>query len=163
MVTCTYQRLKLILKVGDSMSPSPLTALDNLPPCLRVVNSEQVPSHSYITSNTREKTRPVDTQSPSPLRRMYHSYVTLPLLNSSGLLFLSSDNHMCGVHFTDQQYEYDSTTGDVIVKWQGTGPSASVQVSQFTCKVDDKSLISCEFFFHGVDSSFTKICFEMSK
>ena len=55
---------------------------------------------------------------------------------------------MCGVHFTDQQYEYDSSTGDVTVEWEGTGPSASVQVSQFTCKVDLGTEYSCECGCH---------------
>ena len=51
---------------------------------------------------------------------------------------------MCGVHFTDQQYEYDTSTGEVTVEWEGTGPSASVQVSQFECKVDQGAESSCE-------------------
>ena len=39
------------------------------------------------------------------------------------------------------------------MEWEGTGPSASVQVSQFECKVDDKSLTLCEFLSHRLDSS----------
>ncbi len=55
-----------------------------------------------------------------------------------------ADNIMCGVHFTDKQYEYDPVSGDVTVEWEGTGPSKSNTVSEFLCKTDDEALQSCE-------------------
>ena len=60
----------------------------------------------------------------------------------------STDNVQCSLHFTDQQYEIDSSTGDVTVEWEGTGPSASVQVSQFDCRLNGGPMEACEFLYH---------------
>ncbi len=47
--------------------------------------------------------------------------------------------------FTDQQYEVDPVSGDVTVEWAGTGPTAEVNVSEFTCRLPDGTSIDCEF------------------
>ena len=60
----------------------------------------------------------------------------------------STDNVQCSVHFTDQQYEINTSTGEVTVEWEGTGPSASVQVSQFECKLNNNAAVACKFLCH---------------
>ncbi len=58
--------------------------------------------------------------------------------------FLLTDNNQCSHHFTDQQYEVDPVSGDVTVEWEGTGPSETVQVSQFNCRVDNGGSFPCK-------------------
>ena len=58
--------------------------------------------------------------------------------------FLHSDNIQCSLHFTDQQYEVDPISGNVTVEWEGTGPNALEQVSEFNCAVNNEALFACE-------------------
>ncbi len=51
----------------------------------------------------------------------------------------------CGVVFTDQQYEVDPESGDVTVEWAGTGPTAEVNVSEFTCRLSNGTPTDCGF------------------
>ncbi len=46
--------------------------------------------------------------------------------------------------FTDQQYEVDPISGDVTVEWAGTGPTAEVNVSEFTCRLPNGTSTDCE-------------------
>ncbi len=55
-----------------------------------------------------------------------------------------ADNTQCSVVFTDQQYEVDPVSGDVTVEWAGTGPTAEVNVSEFTCRLPNGTSTDCE-------------------
>ncbi len=46
--------------------------------------------------------------------------------------------------FTDQQYEVDPVSGDVTVEWAGTGPTADINVNEFTCNLPDGMSTDCE-------------------
>ncbi|XP_064391467.1 uncharacterized protein LOC135339314 isoform X2 [Halichondria panicea] len=56
---------------------------------------------------------------------------------------IRGDNTQCSQHFTDQQYEFDPVSGNVTVEWEGTGPDATVQVSQFMCRLPNTDTFSC--------------------
>ncbi|XP_064392451.1 uncharacterized protein LOC135340081 [Halichondria panicea] len=56
---------------------------------------------------------------------------------------IRNDNTQCSQHFTNQQYEFDPASGNVTVEWEGTGPDATVQVSQFMCILPNTGIFSC--------------------
>ncbi len=68
-----------------------------------------------------------------------------------------TDHIMCGVHFTDQQYEYDPVSGDVTVEWEGTGPDETNAVSEFKCKIDNEALQNCEYM-HEINGDIVSVC-----
>ncbi len=54
------------------------------------------------------------------------------------------DDTQCSVVFTDQEYEVDPNSGDVTVEWDGTGPTADVNVDKFTCRLLPNMSTDCE-------------------
>ena len=71
-------------------------------------------------------------------------YVAIQLVILYIIVPTPADNTQCSVVFTDQQYEVDPVSGDVTVEWAGTGPTADIRVSEFTCRLPDGTSTDCE-------------------
>ena len=56
-------------------------------------------------------------------------------LSHSILHFLCADNRQCWLHFINKGPVF--VDNDLVVEFEGTGPNAFVQVSQFVCTLDN--------------------------
>lgn len=54
----------------------------------------------------------------------------------------ADNNVQCSVHFVNDGVAINSS--NVLLEFEGTGPSESVQVSEFQCRVDDGSFQTCK-------------------